>query len=253
MPSPPNRIRLALAALVALGLTATACGGSKDDTATTTTKVAPTTTSPSTTTKQPTSTACDSVSVPAAATRKTTTTADVDGDGKVDEIRTFLVGDSDWHLQVTLAAGGGADLHLATFDPGAVAVLGGIDLDGDGSDEIWARTGSGASATILGLVSFADCSLKRVTFTGGDPVELAVGGSVGTASGVECSAPSTPGGAVTAYTASNTGDNEYQVTATTFALDGTVLVQRGSSSSTVSTNDPLFERATSFTCGDLHL
>lgn len=251
MTSSPRHRRATVATLAAIALLSAGCGGAKETAASTTT-VAPTTSS-SSTTAPPATPACASVTVPAGATRQTTVSAEVDGDGKADELRTFLDGDSAWHLQVILAAGGGADLELAASDSGAVAVLGGVDLDGDGADEIWARTGSGASATILGLIRFAGCSLTRVTFAGGAPVELAVGGSVGTASGVACASPSDPGGAVIGYTASNTGDNEYQVTATTYALEGTVLVQTGSTSSTVSTNDSLFERATSFTCGDLHL
>ncbi len=250
MTSRHSRVWVGAAAMVTVGLLLGACGSRKDNTASSTTAVTSTTT-PSTTTKPSTPPACTTIAVPAGATRQTKASADVDGDGKADEIRTFIIGEGDWHLQVLLAAGGGADLSVATFDPGAVAVLGGFDLDGDGPEEIWARTGSGASATILGLIRYADCSLTRVTFAGGDPAELAVGGSVGTTSGVECAAPSNPAAAVIAYTASNTGDNEYQVTATEYALEGTVLMQKGSSSSTVSTNDALFERATSFTCGDL--
>lgn len=241
---------MTVTALTAIGVVAAGCGGD-DDSAASTTSRAPTTTSRSGTTEPPASPACDEVTIPAEASQHTKASADVDGDGDTDEIHTFLVGDSDWHVQTVLAAGGGADLQLTTFDPGAVAVLGGIDLDDDGADEIWARTGSGASATILGLVRYADCALTRVTFASGDPMELAVGGSVGTASGVECAAGSSE--AVIAHTASNTGDDEYQVTTTVFALEGTVLVQKGSTSTTVGTDDPLFERATSFTCGELHL
>lgn len=235
--------------LAVLGLVAAGCGGNDSSAASTTSR--PSTTARSSTTESPASPACAKITIPAGATGQTTASADVDGDGKADELRTFVVGESNWHLQAALAAGGGADLKLTTFDPGAVAVLGGVDLDDDGADEIWARTGSGASATILGLVHYADCALTRVTFAGGDPVELAVGGSVGTASGVECATDRDA--AIIAYTASNTGENEYQVTATTFALEGTVLVQKGSTSSTVTTNDALFERATGFTCGELHL
>ncbi|MFZ6005408.1 MAG: hypothetical protein ACOYXM_15915 [Actinomycetota bacterium] len=193
------------------------------------------------------------MSMPETASQVSEATAEVDGDGAPDTVRAYVLSDGDWHLQVTLAAGGGDDLAMATFGESTVAVLGGADVDGDGRDEIWARTGAGASATILGLATFRGCALERVVFEGGDPAELPVGGSVGTASGAECDARVDPTAHITTYVASNTGGDQYEVTATEHSLEGSVLVPRGSTTTNTSIGDDLFGRATRFSCGDLTL
>ena len=247
-----------LVLLATLVVTIAACGGGGDDAdASLTTTTSSDASSTTTTTADPTTTTaptdCDNVSIPAGATDVSEELADVDGDGDPDELRSYLVGDADWHLQVELAAGGGADLAITTFGAGAVAVLGGADVDGDGADEIWARTGSGASATILGLARFAHCALTRVTFTGGDPAEIPVGGSVGTASGLECEAHVDPTADLTGYTATNIGDDQYDVSATEYALEGTTLAQKGTETSIATAGDDTFARATTFVCGNLSL
>jgi hypothetical protein len=250
-------MRPGLALVTALALILVACGGGHDDKPTartsTTARRSTTTLSP---TSAPTTTAaaeCGPVSVPKTATEVATASGDVDGDGANDVLRSYLVGESDWHLQVALAAGGGADVAIATFSGGSVSVLGGADVDGDGADEIWARTGSGASATILGLARFASCGLARVTFAAGDPAELPVGGSVGSASGLECASHVDPTADLTAYDATNTTDDQYEVRATEYALNGTTLTQLGTKTTTATAGDDAFGRATSFACHGLGL
>lgn len=175
----------------------------------------------------------------------------MDGDGAQDVLRSYRLGADEWHLRVELAAGGAEELPIPTFGDGAIVVLGGADVDGDGGDEVWAQTGSGASAAIVGLARLADCTLQRVTFAGGDPVEFPVGGSVGNAAGLECEAHIDPASDLTAYTATNTGEVSYEVTATEYTLEGTVLVKGASEVSTATMGDEAFDRATTFACDDL--
>jgi hypothetical protein len=237
--------RRGLAVAVVIGLALAACGDDGGDAAATSTTEVTTTTEATTTTSA--APACEPVTVPAGAEELTTAEGDADGDGQADELRSYRVGE-EWHLQVALAADGGADLVVPTFG-GAAGVIGGADVDGDGVDEVWARTGSGASATIVGLAELVDCALVRVTFATGAPAELPVGGSVGTTSGLAC----TDGG-VTAYTATLTEGTSYDVVATAYGLDAGQLVERGTSTSTVDAlDDAAFVPVTSFSCGDLLL
>lgn len=250
--------RLSVWLLAAATLLAS-CGKSDVDgpgPTTTTTSQASTTTDP-TDTSGPTSSiatvACAEHPVSEEAADVESETADLDGDGVDDTIRSYRLGEAEWHLNVALARGGGADLVVATYDGSVVSVLGGADVDGDGADELWARTGQGASATIIGLARLVGCDLVRVTAPGGEPAELPVGGSVGTASGVECDAQADPTADLTTYTATNMGDDRYEVRATEHALDGTMLVDRGTHTSQATIGDSTFGRATSFSCDDLSL
>lgn len=234
-----------LAATLVLAATLLAgCGDDDDATPATTTEATTTTTEPGTTTTR--APACPAVSIPDAAEEVTELEGDADGDGTDDELRSYRVGE-EWHLQVELAADGGSDLVLPTFG-GGVGLVGGADVDGDGSEEVWARTGSGASASIVGLARLVDCQLLRVTFATDELAELPVGGSVGTTSGVECG-----GDGLTAFTATLTEGSTYEVVATSYALDGTSLVERGTETTTVEATDDEFLRYASFSCGDLSL
>ncbi len=208
--------------------------------------------SSTTTTAEP---ACPEADLPTNTAALSEAGGDVDGDGRADVLSTYLVDDAEWHLHVELARGGGADVALDAFASEAVTVLGGADVDGDGADEIWARTGAGASATILGLARFANCTLTQVTFIGGRPAEFAIGGSVGTASGLACEVDDdvevVPDAHLTAFTATNSGDDQYEIEATGYTLDGAVLVRTGTETTSVSSRDPAFRRATGFGCGSL--
>jgi len=252
-------IRLAAALVAVAAFAAAGCG---DDTASpptssSTTSVAPTTTAGPASTSEPgpaTTAAlpCPAdVSVPAAASAVTEAGGDVDGDGAEDALRTFLLADR-WVLQIEVAAGGGAELDLGGSDQGGMGLVGAADVDGDQRDETWVRVGSGASTVILGLVGFVDCTLVRVRFERGEPVELPVGGSVGATAGIECRADDADAD-LTTFAAFHREDQAYEVTATRWALVDRVLVERSSSTSELEADDPDFLRATSFTCHDLAL
>lgn len=177
--------------------------------------------------------------------------ADVDGDGEADLLSSRTTGTDTWRLDVELARGGAAALELQTFG-GPVGVVGGADVDGDGAGEIWARTGAGASTTILGLFQVDGCELAQVTFGTGGTADLPVGGSVGTSSGVECS----DDGGLLAFTAtylSDGSDDRYQVETVAYELDGSTLVAGERTTTEIAATDPEFVRYTSFSCGDLLL
>jgi len=195
---------------------------------------------------------CGRIAEPPEVTDLATATGDLDGDQQPDELSSYRDADGAWHLRVRLQAGGGADLAVPTVGDAGVQVVGGADVDGDGIDELWARTGAGASAAIVGLAQLVDCGLVRTTFAGGEPAEFAVGGTVGTAAGLECRADGARR-VLTSYTATNTGEDRYEVVALDWALDGTTLVSDATTTSTVATTDDLLVRASSFSCGGLVL
>jgi hypothetical protein len=232
-----------------------ACGGDGEDAterASTTSTEAMTTTAPSAGDPTTTVPACPDVEIPADATDLVEVGADVDGDSQVDALRSYRLGEG-WHLQVELHGGGGADLAMDTLGGAGVEVLGGADVDGDGADEVWARTGSGASATIVGSARFTGCTLVRVTLPAGEPADFPVGGSVGTAAGLGCEAAADPAGHLSTYTATNTGERDYSIQVVEHVLEGTVLRELGRRTEQATIGDDLFVRATTFRCGDLSL
>lgn len=213
----------AIIAALAVTLLAASCGDDDGDALdTTATTEAPTTTAgpASTTSVAPpesttTSTTIVSTSTTTTSTTTTTTTAapaaqcpgdgalpadaqyaslagaDVDGDGDVDTLHAYATGDPDtpnqWWLQVSFAGGGGS--AYAVDHPGSllsgVRANDGVDLNGDGTEEFFAKIGAGASATVMGIFDVIDCELVHVTLDG-SPVELTIGASVGNFSGYEC-------------------------------------------------------------------
>jgi hypothetical protein len=234
------------AALAAVVLLTAACGDTEDSSSPTTTTTTSTSTTEPTTTTTPAD-ACPGLTPHDATPDLTTGAADVDGDGAPDQLRAFGVGGDDFVLQAELAAGGGGELAVPGDGVTPVAVVGGADLDGDGRDEVWAKVGAGASATIIGLFRLDGCDLLRVTI-GGAPAELPVGGSVGTTAGVECTATG-----LVAHSASNIGGDTYEVTSTQYTLEDGTLVEGTGAASTVTAGEPAFEVASGFTCGDLEL
>jgi hypothetical protein len=256
-PSWPGRWAGSALALV-LGIAVGACGGGDDGrsepTTTTTAPSTTTTAAPVTTEAPPTSAAaapCPAVTPPAAPEDVTEVEADVDGDGAADQLRSYSAGG--WFVAVDLARGGGAVVEVPVLPGAGVRVLGGADVDGDGGAEVWARTGSGASTTIVGILRLRDCGLVQLRFATGEPVELPVGGSVGSAAGVACEATS-PDAHLTAYTALHMEAGRYEVTATEYALDDATLRPVGDPTTTTATaDDPAFAKATTLTCADLAL
>ncbi len=256
-----RRRALAVGAL----LIAAACGGNDAngaDEAATTTSAPPTTAIPTSTTTTDGSTtttvadACPGSAPVVGAVEVTERPADADGDGAVDLVRSERPDPSvdEWLLTIELAAGGAAEDVVPGDGVAAVTVLGGYDLDGDGAEEIWARVGAGASATIVGLFRLDGCDLERVTFESGEPVALPVGGSVGTSVGVGCDTE--PDADVTTYLASllpGAPEPTYELSAVDYRLDGGVLTQVAARLPGAPTPTPDPARYADLSCGDLTL
>lgn len=235
------------------------CSDDGDASGSTTTSEATTTSDDTTTTDGTTTTtpACEPIDTGTGEPDQVDATADVDGDGKGDQLHSYRLDGTEpgtrFTLQVELAAGGGATLGLPGDGVTTVAVLGGADVDNDGDDEIWARTGAGASATILGLFAFDGCALAPVTLATGGHAEFPVGGSVGTTAGLECGSIVDPEAHLVVYSASNVAEDEYEVTATKYRLEDGVLTASSSEPEVGNVQDPDFERIARFHCGDLEL
>lgn len=241
--------------VVGLALIAASCGDDSGDAApstTTTTTEAPTSTEATSTTEAPASTTSAEAPESTTSTSTTTTTAepvptaqcpgdgalpgdaqyatlagaDVDGDGDVDTLHAYATGDPDtpnqWWLQVSFAGGGGS--VYAVDHPGAllsgVRANDGVDLNGDGTEEFFAKIGAGASASIMGVFDVIDCELVHITVDG-TPTELTIGASVGSFSGYECLDIDVNGANdfLLVYSGQRLGDsNDFEVTAIQYAV-----------------------------------
>ncbi len=145
------------------------------------------------TTSAPTSTAaitsttvaCALAPIAASANSVTSKPGDFDGNGAADTLRAYQLG-AEWRLRVELAGGGGADIAVPGVAPvSALKALGGYNIDANLRDEAFAVVGSGASTAIIGLWTFANCQLTRVT-VGSQPAEFPVGATVQNQSGLSC-------------------------------------------------------------------
>ena len=209
----------------------------------------------STTTTEPTTTttvaACPPVE-PSTAAEATAQEADVDGDGQDDLVQSFPEGDH-VRLLVELAAGGGATAELPAADAAAVDLLGAEPLDAeDGREVLWVRVGSGAATTILGLFHVDGCNLEPATFEDGTPVQLPIGGTVGTTAGAGCGVGTDPEADLLVYEASYVSETEYEITTTEYRWEGGVLVESPETDPTVTTSDDVSDAA-EFHCGDVSL
>ncbi|MFN2503785.1 MAG: hypothetical protein ABR540_06055 [Acidimicrobiales bacterium] len=248
---------LCLLAALLLG----ACGGDDGDSAASSTTVGAVTTVPALTVPAPTSTAAPGTTKPGCAdpapepgaTDVTSGQADVNGDGRTDTVEVYRTGPPDeiasWHLRAELGGGGGADLVLQGDEPGpaAVALVGPARVNGDASDEIWLRVGSGASTTLLGLFVFRACQLEAATL-GGLQAVFAVGGGVRFRSGLEC----TDAG-LAVYEAEGEGSPAYTGTTTVHRLNGATLTAGDGEPLSYNVADPASGRYGTFTCGALTL
>jgi hypothetical protein len=145
--------------------------------------------------------------------------ADVDGDGAEDQLASYMTGDQ-WHLRVSLAAGGGADVPLASAGDGTVNVLGGIDIDGQKGDEVLVAVGNVDAGTLVGMLRFHDCTLTRLLGPDGQPAAFPVGATATTANGLRCQPP----GVVVREGTSSDG-NSFATTDVTLQLQGDRFVE----------------------------
>ncbi|MFL6206274.1 MAG: hypothetical protein ACJ739_13085 [Acidimicrobiales bacterium] len=178
--------------------------------------------------------------------------ADVDGDGQPDVVQSFPDGDH-VTLLVDLGAGGGARTEIASREEAAVGLLGAEVLDPhDAREVIWVRVGAGASTTVLGLYHLDGCTLVAATFENGDPVEIPIGGTVGTASGARCGSQTDPDADLLVYEATLITGREYEIVTTEYRWEDGQLARSPKSAPGVSRSDDL-SQASAFECGDLAL
>jgi hypothetical protein len=195
--------------------------------------------------------------VPAGVGNRSSVRADLDGDGTPDEVEAFAVrtpaGAGDWRIRVTFAAGGGTDLTLAEDPaPGVVRVLGSARLDGPenaaGPATLFAWTGSGASARIVGLFRVAGCALVPVASAAGQPAAFLVGASVGHQEGVRCEVVA--GRRSLVEVLSEPVGRSYRVTRLTLVVDGATLVPTGAAAVSDEAQPPA-EAGRIVGCGDV--
>ncbi len=231
--------------------------------ATTTTTTAPTTTTttaPTTTTtvvRSTTTTAlpvvCAPLSpVPASAMEVTTVPVNVDGDNLADLMTVYRVEET-WGLRIDVGVGGAvveAILDVFALDP--VAAIGGFDIEGDGSDELFVKVGSGAYATLIQLFDFKDCTITPITLDTIDDANdgvtaiFGVGASIGTVSALTCD-----GTQLWTLDANLSDDGTfYEVMEVPYTLSGSVLTQGFGDGAIVSADESL---GPLFSCGDLTL
>ena len=183
--------------------------------------------------------------------------ADLDGDSAADDVTAFALrapgGAGDWRIRVGFAAGGGTELTLAEDPaPGIVKVLGTAALGGTeqapGPTTLFAWTGSGASARIVGLFLLAGCDLAPLTAVDGQPAGFIVGGSVGHQEGLRCAVAG--GRRALIEVLSERVGTSYRVTRLTYVPDGMALVPMGPAAVTDEAQPPA-EAGRIVGCGDV--
>ena len=231
-----------LALLAFLAVLAPACGTSNSaEPASTSSTAAPTTTDGNTTTTElpattaaPTTTEQSTTTVaaqcpgdgalPEGVEPSTLASADVDGDGDIDEIRTYQ-SSGEWKLQVSFAGGGGTTVTVTTpnVDLTGALAFDGIDINGSGKEEFFAKIGGGASAEAFGLYEVADCQLQAIQSEGEQAVFYR-GGGVNIFSHFACHDLDGNGANdfIVTFEGNRLGEtSEFEVTATEYAvLDG---------------------------------
>jgi hypothetical protein len=117
---------------------------------------------------------------------------DIDGDGRVDTARLTYLGGSgpnNWKLVVEMTSLGRQTIPFMGSPAGTTAspaIVGSVDADEDGYAEIFVKVDAGASTAFWTIFRLTDGHLLQVT-TNGQPLRLAIGGTVTHTAGFECS------------------------------------------------------------------
>lgn len=147
---------------------------------------------------------------------------DGDGDGVSDILMTYRDNEANWNLQVHFSSGGGAQVALAVAAQDWVEPLGGFDINGDGKDEAFVRTGGGASSTTVSLFStWTDCVLEPIVFAAtGNFYTVTMGFSIGSPSGAFCDGF----GSIIEYSGSLLDNGNYLLNTTSYFLSENELI-----------------------------
>lgn len=185
--------------------------------------------------------------------------ADLDGDGRDDSI-TIYAFDGAFRMRAELAQAT-VDAALPIEDRTAEpAVLGGHDVDGDGTEELFFTAGQGAAATVVGVATLSQdrlgggarehCELTSVRGPDGSLLRVAVGASAATQQGLECRDDR-----LVELRGETTDGERYQWSETVMALEGAALsvVQTNGGTYRSPADAEEIRRLGTLTCGDIAL
>jgi hypothetical protein len=201
--------------------------------------------------------------MPADAADVSTASGDFDGDGAADTATTYRVGPKsapEWHVAVDLATGARAD-SIVPRDLGRApgignaAVAGAVDVNGDGTDELWASVGSGSIGTLAALFVIDGCGVEAAT-ADGTAVVFSVGGASGSFAGLDCTDVDGNGAldfVVQLQASSTDAGATYQTTETEYVLVDGMFGVLSQVPGTASPTDPDFGRFSAFHCGPVQL
>jgi hypothetical protein len=160
---------------------------------------------------------------------------DFDGDGKTDQVRFvpsypasedlrwYYSAPSDLRWDVALSLGAGV-VTTNRIDAECPEVIGSVDINGDGRDELFLTDG-GETAAVVDLLVYIRGGLRNVRFRS-EPNFLYVGGSNAGLAGIECFQGSTGGGLIE-VTTDGLGVEGVTETRTRFLLQGGRLIRVG--------------------------
>jgi hypothetical protein len=164
----------------------------------------------------------------------------VDGDGTRDVIQP-----SASLLRITLSSTDQvitAPVHKE--DPGPATLLGTADVDRDGRAEVFLQTAEGSSTEFATPYRYDGSKLAELQLDGG-PARLGIGGSVTHGDGFRC----LPTGLLEVRQAESPDGRTFSVRADRYAIVGTQLVLRSSSTGKGGQGSPSVESAYSADCG----
>lgn len=192
-----------------------------------------------------------------------TATADFDGDGSVDLVTIYGIGQGaiprDFRIRVDTAAGESLDSPLAVEVGSSIGAtpLGGADVDGDGAtQELFSTIGAGAAVAIVVIHTRDGCEIVQAS-AGNTPVTFPVGGSVGNIAGLECRDTDGNGvnNTVIAWTGEadfNPPNGDYFLTGVEYRLEGSVLQQVATPAKTANISEADFVYS-QLSCGAVNL
>lgn len=263
----------ACCALVTLAVLLAACGGGGDSAvdatsttggaATSTSASAPPSTSSSSTSSSTTEpeASCPPPPQPADAAAITNGKGDFDGDGVADAASAYRTGPADapiWHVRVELSSGTQAD-SIVPRDLGRAAgigdasIIGAVDVNSDGHDELWVQVGSGTAVQLVALYLVQGCAMVPVS-ADGTAVVFSVGGEPASLAGVGCDDIDVNGVVdfvVQLEAKSTDGGQTYQTMETEYVLSGAQLGLISALPGSAVPTQPGFSRYSSFHCGPI--
>lgn len=150
------------------------------------------------------------------------TDGDIDGDGLPDRVSVapVPVADGIWSVTLKLSALGtrSGQVHADTEQPRLVGI---VDADGDGFGEVFLTVAQGASTSFWGVLRLVDGVVRETTMSG-QPLHLAIGGSVTHGDGFACAeeVKASRGRELLVYTGDTFDGTTWDGTVTTYAWVG---------------------------------